>query len=128
LVSVCSVQLTSICPQTIVAVYQLPAYTLPLNFAQHSRFLPERWLPASHPDRPRETLTDRQEVFQPFSVGPKNCIGKGLVYAEVKLILARFVSRFHFELVDDRFAVDGQTAHLFRDRPPLRLRVAVRKE
>jgi cytochrome P450 len=114
--------------QTVVAVYQLPAFTLSENFALHDRFLPERWLPADHPERPKETLTDRQEVFQPFSVGPKNCIGKGLAYAEMKLILARFLWHFDFKLVDDGFAIDKQTAYLFRDRPPLRLNVSVRKQ
>jgi cytochrome P450 len=113
--------------QTVVAVYQLAAFTLPHNFALHDRFIPERWLAADHPDRPAATLTDKQEVFQPFSVGPKNCIGKGLAYAEMKLIIARFVWAFDFKIVDDGFAIDKQTAYLFRDRPPLRLKVEVRK-
>jgi cytochrome P450 len=114
-------------PQTVVAVYQLAAFTLTHNFALNDRFIPERWLPADHPDRPTATLTDNQEVFQPFSVGPKNCIGKGLAYAEMKLIIARFVWAFDFKVVDDGFAIDKQTAYLFRDRPPLRLKVEVRK-
>ncbi|KAF2656780.1 cytochrome P450 [Lophiostoma macrostomum CBS 122681] len=113
-------------PNTVVTIYQLPAYTLSTNFALHDRFLPERWLPADHPERPKETLADRQEILQPFSIGPKNCIGKGLAYAELKLILARFVYHFDFETVDDGFAIDKQTAYLFRDRPPLRLNVSVR--
>ena len=67
-----------------MCVYQLPAFTLPNNFAFPETFLPERWLPANHPDRPKATLSDKQEVFQPFSVGPKACLGKGLAYAEIK--------------------------------------------
>ncbi|PVH91593.1 cytochrome P450 [Periconia macrospinosa] len=115
-------------PDTIVTVYQLAAYTLPINFALHDRFIPERWLPADHPERPKETLGDRQDVFQPFGVGPKNCIGKGLSYAEIKLIIARFLLRFDFELVGDGFEIDKQTAYLFRDRPPLNMKLTVVKK
>lgn len=66
-------------------------------------------------------------MFQPFSVGPKNCIGKGLAIAEIKLIIARFVERFEFELLDDGFEVEGQKSYLFRNRPPLRLKSKVRR-
>jgi len=110
-----------------LCVYQLPAFTLPNNFALPDTFLPERWLPASHPDRPKATLSDKQEVFQPFSVGPKACLGKGLAYAEIKLILARLIWHFDFELVDDGFAFEKQKAYLFRERPPLNVRLSLRK-
>ena len=110
-----------------MAVYQLPAFTLPNNFALPECYLPERWLPADHPDRPKATLSDKQEVFQPFSVGPKACIGKGYAVAEIKLILARFVWHFDFELLDDGFAVEKQRAFLFRERPPLNVKLTPRK-
>ncbi|KAF2655026.1 cytochrome P450 [Lophiostoma macrostomum CBS 122681] len=112
---------------TVVAVYQLPAFTLPNNFALPDCYLPERWLPIDHPDSPKATLTDEQEVFQPFSVGPKACIGKGYAYAEIKLILARVVWHFDFELLDNGFAVEKQRAFLFRERPPLNVKLSVRQ-
>ncbi|KAF1951056.1 cytochrome P450 4F3 omega-hydroxylase [Byssothecium circinans] len=111
---------------TIVCVYQLPAFTLPNNFALPETFLPERWLPADHPDRPNVTLSDKQEAFQPFSIGPKACLGKGIALAEVKLILARLVWHFDFELVDDRFGIEKQRAFLFRERPALNIRLTAR--
>ncbi|KAF2792082.1 cytochrome P450 4F3 omega-hydroxylase [Melanomma pulvis-pyrius CBS 109.77] len=111
---------------TIVCVYQLPAFTLPNNFALPETFLPERWLPADHPDRPNATLSDKQEVFQPFSVGPKACLGKGMALAEIKFILARLVWHFDFELVDNGFAFEKQRAFLFRERPALNVQLAAR--
>jgi hypothetical protein len=36
--------------------------------------------------------------LQPFSVGPRNCIGQGLAMGEMRAILARVVWHFDFEL------------------------------
>lgn len=66
-----SSQLTSR-TQTSCAVYQLAASRLEINFARPNTFLPERWLD----DAPAEFSQDRREIYQPFSVGPRNCIGK----------------------------------------------------
>ncbi|KAF2008708.1 cytochrome P450 [Aaosphaeria arxii CBS 175.79] len=112
--------------KTVVSVWQLPTFTLPHHFSSHDQFIPERWLPANHPDRPAYTLHDRQEAFQPFSVGPKNCLGKGLSYAEMKLILAQFLWHFEFELADNAFDIEKQKSYVFRDRPPLRVKLVER--
>ncbi|OCK73848.1 cytochrome P450, partial [Lepidopterella palustris CBS 459.81] len=112
---------------TIVCIYQYPAFTLPNNWAYPDKFIPERWLPTDHPDRPKATLSDKQDAFQPFGFGPKNCIGKALAYAEMKLIIARFVWHFDFELLDDGFQIEKQKIFLFRDRPPLNVKLSVRK-
>ncbi|KAF2831530.1 cytochrome P450 [Ophiobolus disseminans] len=111
---------------TVLSVPQLATFSSPSKFSTPHHFLPERWLPSTHPARPAVTLSDRQEAFHPFSVGPKNCIGKGLAMAEIKLIVARFVQRFEFELRDDEFEVEGQTSHLFLNRPALRVGLRMR--
>ncbi|KAJ4286680.1 Sir2 histone deacetylase Hst2 [Kalmusia sp. IMI 367209] len=56
--------------KTSVIVSQAAAYRSPLNFKDPDSFIPERWLPGTGFD------TDRKDVLQPFSVGPRNCIGK----------------------------------------------------
>ncbi|KAF2864683.1 cytochrome P450 [Massariosphaeria phaeospora] len=111
---------------TVVAVYQLPAFTLPNNFTVLGSFLPKRWLLEDYADFPIATDNDRKKVFQLFSVGPKACLGKGLAYAEIKLIIARLVWHFDFELVNDGFAFEKQRAFLFRERLPLNVRLSVR--
>jgi cytochrome P450 len=58
--------------QTSCAVYQLAANRLDVNFSRASEFLPARWFD----DAPAEFLSDRKDIYQPFSYGPRNCIGK----------------------------------------------------
>jgi cytochrome P450 len=58
--------------QTSCAVYQLAANRLDVNFFRASEFLPERWFD----DAPGEFSRDRKDIYQPFSYGPRNCIGK----------------------------------------------------
>ena len=111
----------------MVCVAQLPAFTLSNNFSDPDQFIPDRFLPADHPDRPKSTLTDKQDALQPFSVGPKSCLGKGLALAEMKMILARFVWHFDFELLDDGFAIEKQRTFFFRERPPLNVSLSARK-
>ena len=43
------------------------------NFTDADAFTPERWLEA---ERPARYEGDRREVVQPFSFGPRNCLGK----------------------------------------------------
>ena len=107
-------------------VYQLAAYSSSTNFSQPESFIPERWLSDTDPDYRNFAAQDHKDVFQPFSVGPKNCIGKQLAYAEMKLILSRFLWRFDFTLLDDDFSFEQQRVFIFREKPPLRLRLGLR--
>jgi len=43
------------------------------NFKFPNAFLPERWLDG--PDS-RKFMSDKKEAFQPFSYGPRNCLGQ----------------------------------------------------
>lgn len=45
------------------------------NFTAPEEFIPERW-DAENPRFPE----DRREASQPFSLGPRNCIGKKYVF------------------------------------------------
>jgi len=50
------------------------------NWHEPEKFLPERWLPQemhAEDDVPAVTFAnDNKQVMQPFSFGPRNCIGK----------------------------------------------------
>ncbi|MBE3046509.1 cytochrome P450 [Candidatus Bathyarchaeota archaeon] len=56
--------------QATVAVWQLAANHSSKNFTKPDEFRPERWL--GDP----EFAQDDQAAMQPFSVGPRNCIGR----------------------------------------------------
>ena len=58
--------------QTSCGIHQLAANRLEANFTRPEEFLPERWFD----DVPAEFAHDRREIYQPFSFGPRNCIGK----------------------------------------------------
>lgn len=53
-----------------VGVHQLAADRSSRNFADPESFLPERWLGDLH------FVKDDKAACQPFSYGPRNCIGK----------------------------------------------------
>ena len=59
------------CVQTVVYVSNYAAYHCPRNFDRPNEFLPERWL-----DENLHFEHHDAQVFQPFSMGPRNCIGK----------------------------------------------------
>jgi cytochrome P450 len=54
----------------VVNVSQWSAYRSETNFIRANEFIPERWLGDS------EFTKDAKGAFQPFSIGPRACIGK----------------------------------------------------
>ncbi|KAL2266734.1 hypothetical protein VTJ83DRAFT_6086 [Remersonia thermophila] len=80
---------------TVVAVHQWAMYHNEQHFKDPFVFHPERWLgdPAF--------ADDNKEAFQPFHVGPRNCIGRNLAYIEMRLILARVLWSFDMQIADD---------------------------
>lgn len=79
---------------TRVGIPQKTAYKLPTNFVDSLSFIPERWLPDSDP----KYNADDKDVFRPFMVGPRNCIGQALAWAEMKLTLCKVIWTFDIEL------------------------------
>jgi Cytochrome P450 len=65
--------------QTSVGVFQLAAFQSSANFHDGESFVPERWLP----DAPPEFSKDNKDVVQPFSTGPRNCLGKRCVFSAI---------------------------------------------
>ena len=56
------------------------------------KFIPERWAP-ENPEA--EKL---KELYFPFSLGKRNCVGQNLASLETKLVLASVFKSFRFEL------------------------------
>ncbi|KAK5992000.1 Trichothecene C-15 hydroxylase [Cladobotryum mycophilum] len=80
---------------TLMEVWQWVAHHNPEYFTLPEEFIPERWL-----GDPR-FANDQTDVFQPFSYGPRNCIGKNLAYAEMRLMLARLVWNFDLKMTEE---------------------------
>ncbi|KIW25940.1 uncharacterized protein PV07_09074 [Cladophialophora immunda] len=97
-----------------VGIPQFAAYTSPLNFVEPDSFAPERMLR----DHDVKFDKDHKAVLQPFSTGPRNCIGRNLAIAEIKLILARIIFNFDLELVDERSNwLDQEVSSLWKKHP-----------
>jgi cytochrome P450 len=114
----------------IIGVSQHVACNSAYNFTRPSEFVPERWLDG--PARSTEFKNDnRENVYQPFSVGPRNCIGSTLANAEMRLILSKVL--WNFDLAKpanaacdwDRW-VEDQQVFLLRWKGPLMVSVRAR--
>ncbi|KAL5371590.1 hypothetical protein DPSP01_014148 [Paraphaeosphaeria sporulosa] len=79
---------------TVVYVSQHATNHSPRNFVEPDAYVPERWLK----DAPEKFKDDNHAAMSPFSFGPRNCLGKNLAYAEMRVILAKMVWHFDLEL------------------------------
>ncbi|PLB53530.1 cytochrome P450 [Aspergillus steynii IBT 23096] len=100
-------------PGTIVSVSQMAAYHSPANFTEPESFIPERFL-----GDPRFE-NDSKTVLQPFSFGPRNCIGRNLAYVEMRSILARMVFNFDMKLYDPSLIWEDQQNFVLWNKPEL---------
>ncbi|KAF2209337.1 hypothetical protein CERZMDRAFT_114022 [Cercospora zeae-maydis SCOH1-5] len=80
---------------TAVQVSQFPANHSEDNFKDAESFVPERWL---DDERSSAYAGDKRAALQPFSFGPRNCLGKNLALAEMRLIVAKLIWTFDLEL------------------------------
>ncbi|XP_013401360.1 cholesterol 24-hydroxylase [Lingula anatina] len=55
------------------------------------KFIPDRF----DPDSP---MKPNAYSYLPFSIGPRNCIGQNFAKMEMKIIMAKFIQRFKFEV------------------------------
>ena len=104
---------------TIVGVHQMAAYWSSSNFLHPDAFHPERWLPESTTNEKSEFFNDNRAVLQPFSVGPRNCIGRNLAYNEMRLILARVLWNFDLELCEESSKWNEVLSFILWEKQPL---------
>ncbi|KFA81099.1 hypothetical protein S40288_01033 [Stachybotrys chartarum IBT 40288] len=60
-----------------------------VNFHRPEEFIPERWLGNNG-----DFASDQRDAYQPFSYGPRSCIGKHLAYYEIRLMLSHTLLNF----------------------------------
>ncbi|RYP69226.1 hypothetical protein DL771_006194 [Monosporascus sp. 5C6A] len=103
---------------TVVSVWQWVINHNPKYWTEPTKFAPERFL-----GDPRYE-GDRLDAMQPFSTGPRNCIGKNLAYAEMRLILAKIVWNFDMALDNDsKDWLNNQKCYILWAKPPLNVRL-----
>ncbi|PYH43686.1 cytochrome P450 [Aspergillus saccharolyticus JOP 1030-1] len=103
-----------------VSVHQWATYRSPENFKRPDDFVPERWT-----DDP-EFASDNKAAFQPFSYGPRNCLGKNLAYHEMRIILAKVLYHFTLSLAPESVDWDKQNVFSLWEKKPLMVQLHAR--
>ncbi|KAI5366517.1 Putative cytochrome P450 [Septoria linicola] len=100
-----------------VQVSNLAAFRNPNNFRDPYAFVPERWLT----DLPEGALFlhDKKHAFQPFSLGPRACLGKNMAYHEMRLILTKLLFNFDLALCEESRQWIDQKIFIMWDKPQL---------
>jgi cytochrome P450 len=119
-----------------VACHHYASYHSESNFRFPDQFIPERWLDAAVGFE-----GDHKDVLQPFSLGPRACIGKqyvsslyiklsfvtdllilnvlSLANCEIRLILCKLLFNFDLTLHSESINWADQKVYYLWDKPPL---------
>ncbi|MCJ1261249.1 hypothetical protein MMC22_001113 [Lobaria immixta] len=91
----------------------VPIYALQHNEAYHSQpfeYIPERWLVNENVQTglgSSESVALAKSAFCPFSLGSRGCVGKGMAYKELSIVLARLVYCFDMRIAPGTTAGEG---------------------
>ncbi|KAG7050710.1 cytochrome P450 [Colletotrichum scovillei] len=98
---------------TTIGVAHWALYHNEKIFSKPFEFHPERWLgdPAF--------ADDHLEALKPFHIGPRNCLGMNLAYAEMKMILAKVIWNFDLQLAAQSKNWIDHDVYLLYNKPPL---------
>ncbi|KAL8923518.1 MAG: hypothetical protein Q9172_003091 [Xanthocarpia lactea] len=89
------------------------------NFDEPFSFKPERWLDPAN--------TDIKEASQPFSLGPRGCLGRNFAYMEMNLVLAKMLWKYDMQnMSKDLDWVGKSHMHVMWWKPELRIRFSER--
>jgi len=102
---------------TSVYVSQHATNHSPRNFVDPDTYVPERWLGDAR------YAADKKAAYNPFSFGARNCLGKNLAYAEMRLAMARLFWTFDLELLDQHTNWLDHKVHTLWEKPPLMVRL-----
>ncbi|OGE51622.1 hypothetical protein PENARI_c012G09084 [Penicillium arizonense] len=105
--------------KTALSVNQWATYHSPKNFKRPDDFIPERWISD-------DFATDNKAAFQPFSFGPRNCLGKNLAYHELRVILAKVLYNFEFSLLPESIGWEKQKTFFLWEKNDLMVQLKAR--
>ncbi|KAF2230509.1 cytochrome P450 monooxygenase-like protein [Viridothelium virens] len=106
---------------TFVSFSQFAAYHSSRNFSSPESYLPARWID------PVKMETHNSDVFNPFSTGPRSCVGEEFAWTEVRLFLAKLL--FNFDLVRQisQFEWEDQEAYFIYKKKPMVIEIKERR-
>lgn len=106
---------------TFVQVSTLATSLSSSNFHAPDAFIPERWLDNADNKRFQD---DKRQASQPFSLGPRNCVGQNIAMAEMRLVMAHLLWSFNIRSVlkeDDEWM--DQPTYLLWEKKPLPIEI-----
>ncbi|KAG6377465.1 cytochrome P450 [Boletus reticuloceps] len=102
------------------AVLSVPTYTIHRDKKAWGDdvdvFRPERWFERDH-----ATI---QKAFNPFSFGPRACVGRNLASMELLIIVSSILRRYHFVLAEPNESLATREGFL---RKPVECRVGIKR-
>ncbi|KAF2001284.1 cytochrome P450 [Amniculicola lignicola CBS 123094] len=109
---------------TTVSTHALAASLSPTNFEDPYEFRPERWETKPSSEQKKKDIL---EASQPFSMGPRGCLGQNLAWVEMNIVICKIIWSFDLELVNKEMDLhrDSKIYSLW-DSPPLLIRVKER--
>ncbi|KAF6837161.1 cytochrome P450 [Colletotrichum plurivorum] len=100
---------------TSVYVSNYACFRSELNFRDPEKFIPERFL-----DTTGAFAHDNRAALQPFSHGPRACMGRHMAYVEMRMIMTKMLWNFDLKLCDeDENWLDQPVFLVFKKRPLL---------
>ncbi|KAL5340997.1 cytochrome P450 [Aspergillus crustosus] len=100
-------------PNVTVSIPHYATYRMERNFTDANSFHPERFL------GDEKYANDKWKAFQPFHVGPRDCVGRNLAFAEMRLILSRILYHFDLQISEDSTNWVNQNNFVFWNKPEL---------
>jgi cytochrome P450 len=85
---------------------------MPEYFENASKFMPDRWL----------SIDPGPYVYNPFSTGPRMCIGATFALMEIKIVLALMLQRYRLELLPNS-RINRYLSITMAPRPGVRMRI-----
>jgi cytochrome P450 len=108
-------------PDVRVSIHHSATYRSPANFRNPNKFAPERWLD----DAKSEYRDDRREACQPFSTGPRNCLGQNMAWYQMRLLAVKLLLEFDLELSTESQNWADQKVYSLWEKKPLMCRLKV---
>lgn len=101
---------------TEVGAMRLSIFQHKVAFHRANEWIPERFL---------KDMGDDLDAFQPFGLGPRTCIGRHIAMVEMRLILARLLWKFDWELLTQKY---DNPEYVVLYRYPLWMKATLRKD